>query len=183
MRRRCSRAEPAPRGMTPEGESAVAGLVAGLPEAQGVLCGSILSGLRMQPGHWSGAYVCWGTENREAAVRFLIGGAEQSTRRQRRGEGHRPVGESVLRDGDDSRARARRHRAQAVRCRRRRPSTPPPSPTRSATQAGIKLLASSQADALDCTRPIRPGARHSRRCTRRCRGRGAPLRAGELTAI
>ena len=62
------------RGMTPEGESAIAGLVAGLPEAEGVLCGSILSGLRMQPGHWSGAYVCWGTENREAAVRFLIGG-------------------------------------------------------------------------------------------------------------
>ncbi|TDY08062.1 glutamine synthetase [Mycolicibacterium litorale] len=61
-------------GMTPEGEHAVAGLVAGLPEAQGVLCGSVLSGLRMQPGHWSGAYVCWGTENREAAVRFLQGG-------------------------------------------------------------------------------------------------------------
>ena len=61
-------------GMTPEGESAIAGLVAGLGEAQGVLCGSILSGLRMQPGHWSGANLCWGTENREAAVRFLIGG-------------------------------------------------------------------------------------------------------------
>ena len=61
-------------GMTPEGESAIAGLLAGLPDAQGLLCGSILSGLRMQPGHWSGAHVCWGTENREAAVRFLIGG-------------------------------------------------------------------------------------------------------------
>ncbi len=61
-------------GMTSDGESAVAGLLAGLPEAQGILCGSILSGLRMQPGFWSGAYVCWGTENREAAVRFLIGG-------------------------------------------------------------------------------------------------------------
>ncbi len=62
------------RGMTPEGESAVAGLVAGLAEAEGVLCGSVLSGQRIQPGHWSGAYVCWGTENREAAVRFLAGG-------------------------------------------------------------------------------------------------------------
>jgi glutamine synthetase len=61
-------------GMTPEGESAVAGLLAGLPQAQGVLCGSVLSGLRTQPGSWSGAYVCWGTENREAAVRFLVGG-------------------------------------------------------------------------------------------------------------
>ncbi len=62
------------RGMRPAGESAVAGLLAGLPEAQAVLCGSILSGLRMQPGSWSGAQVCWGTENREAAVRFVQGG-------------------------------------------------------------------------------------------------------------
>lgn len=61
-------------GMTAEGESAVAGLLAGLPDAQGVLCGSVVSGMRMQPGSWSGANLCWGTENREAAVRFLIGG-------------------------------------------------------------------------------------------------------------
>lgn len=59
------------RGMTAAGESAVAGLLAGLPGAQGVLCGSIVSGLRIQPGSWSGATVCWGTENREAAVRFV----------------------------------------------------------------------------------------------------------------
>jgi glutamine synthetase len=25
----------------------------------------------MQPGSWAGAYTCWGTENREAAVRFI----------------------------------------------------------------------------------------------------------------
>jgi glutamine synthetase len=62
------------RGMTAQGESALAGLLTGLPAAQGVLCGSVLSGLRMQPGYWSGAYNCWGTENREASVRFLIGG-------------------------------------------------------------------------------------------------------------
>jgi len=61
-------------GMSSEGESAVAGVLAGLPSAQGILCGSVLSGLRMHPGMWSGAYVCWGTENREAAVRYLIGG-------------------------------------------------------------------------------------------------------------
>ena len=61
-------------GMTQHGEHAVGGILAGLPDAQGVLSGSILSGLRMQPGFWSGASVCWGTENREAAVRFLIGG-------------------------------------------------------------------------------------------------------------
>src|ERR1700682_2958673 len=74
-------------GMTAEGESAVAGLLAGLPDAQGILCGSVLSGLRMQPGFWSGAYVCWGTENREAAVRFLIGGAGKPARADSGGEG------------------------------------------------------------------------------------------------
>lgn len=58
-------------GMSPEGAAAIAGVVGGLAEAQLVLCGSIVSGLRMQPGNWAGAYACWGTENREAAVRFL----------------------------------------------------------------------------------------------------------------
>lgn len=62
-------------GMTPAGESAAAGVIDGLPQAQGVLCGSIASGLRMRPGNWAGAYACWGTENREAAVRFIIGGS------------------------------------------------------------------------------------------------------------
>ncbi|AKN18685.1 glutamine synthetase catalytic domain-containing protein [Mycobacterium haemophilum DSM 44634] len=61
-------------GMTPAGESAMAGVLRGLAEAQGVLCGSIVSGLRMRPGNWAGVYACWGTENREAAVRFVKGG-------------------------------------------------------------------------------------------------------------
>lgn len=58
-------------GMSPEGAAAIGGVIAGLPDAQLVLCGSIVSGMRMQPGNWSGAHACWGTENREAAVRFL----------------------------------------------------------------------------------------------------------------
>ncbi|BBX73413.1 glutamine synthetase [Mycobacterium shinjukuense] len=61
-------------GMTAAGRSAVAGILRRLPEAQGILCGSIVSGLRMRPGNWAGAYVCWGTENREAAVRFIKAG-------------------------------------------------------------------------------------------------------------
>jgi glutamine synthetase len=61
-------------GMSSAGESAVSGVLGGLLEAQGVLCGSIVSGLRLQPGNWAGAYACWGTENREAAVRFVKGG-------------------------------------------------------------------------------------------------------------
>lgn len=62
-------------GMTSAGEAAVAGVLRGLPDAQGILCGSIVSGLRMRPGNWAGIYACWGTENREAAVRFVKGGA------------------------------------------------------------------------------------------------------------
>jgi glutamine synthetase len=65
---------PGAAGMTAAGESAVAGVIGGLPEAQGILCGSIVSGLRLQPGNWAGAYACWGIENREAAVRFVEGG-------------------------------------------------------------------------------------------------------------
>ena len=63
-----------PSGMTRRGRHVVAGLVDGLPEAQAILCGSVVSGLRMKPGHWAGAYTCWGTENREAAIRFLPAG-------------------------------------------------------------------------------------------------------------
>ena len=59
------------RGMTADGESAIGGILAGLAQAQAIFCGSIVSGLRMRPGNWAGAYVCWGTENREAAVRYL----------------------------------------------------------------------------------------------------------------
>lgn len=60
-----------PHGMSPEGAAAIGGIVAGLRDAQLVFCGSIVSGLRLQPGNWSGVHTCWGTENREAAVRFL----------------------------------------------------------------------------------------------------------------
>lgn len=65
---------PGAHGMTQDGEHAIAGVLAGLPDAQGILSGSVVSGLRMQPGLWAGATVCWGAENREAAVRFLVGG-------------------------------------------------------------------------------------------------------------
>ena len=58
-------------GLTTHGAAAIGGVVSGLAEAQLALCGSIVSGLRMQPGSWAGSYTCWGTENREAAVRFI----------------------------------------------------------------------------------------------------------------
>jgi len=59
-----------PHGLTDDGASIVAGLVAGLPDAIGVLAPSVLSTLRLQPGHWAGAFNCWGLENREAAIRL-----------------------------------------------------------------------------------------------------------------
>lgn len=61
-------------GLTDDGAAAIGGIIAGLPELQGFLTGSILSGVRLAPGAWSGAYACWGVENREASVRFLRGG-------------------------------------------------------------------------------------------------------------
>ena len=135
-------------GMTPDGESAVAGLLAGLSDAQGVLCGSVLSGLRMQPGHWSGAYVCWGTENREAAVRFLIGGPSN------------PLGANVEVKVIDPSANPYYATAAILGIaldgiERKLPLAPettvdPATLTEEQRkQAGIKLLASSQADALD----------------------------------
>jgi glutamine synthetase len=60
-----------PYGITPDGGAAIGGVVGALPGIQAVLGGSVLSGARLRPGYWSGAFACWGRENREAAVRFL----------------------------------------------------------------------------------------------------------------
>lgn len=59
--------------MTETGEHLVAGLVRGLPGAVALLAPSVNSYARLQPGHFSGAYSCWGPENREAAVRYIPG--------------------------------------------------------------------------------------------------------------
>ena len=59
-----------PHGLTDAGAAAVAGVVAGLPDLQGILAGSVLSPLRLKPGNWAGAFACWGLENREAGVRL-----------------------------------------------------------------------------------------------------------------
>ncbi|MEV6013354.1 glutamine synthetase family protein [Streptomyces sp. NPDC051976] len=60
-----------PHGLTREGAAAVAGIVAGLPGTLAVFGGSPLSSARLKPGRWSGAFACWGLENREAAVRLV----------------------------------------------------------------------------------------------------------------
>ena len=62
-----------PHGMTADGESFVAGVLAELPALTAVGAPSAASYLRLQPSHRAGAYACWGRENREAAVRFITG--------------------------------------------------------------------------------------------------------------
>jgi glutamine synthetase len=61
---------PGPHGLTSSGGSVIGGLVKWLPESMGVLAPSLLSSTRLQPGHWSGAFACWGLDNREAALRL-----------------------------------------------------------------------------------------------------------------
>ena len=60
-----------PHGLTDIGAAAVAGLVAGMADVQGILAGSVLSAHRLKPGNWAGAFACWGLENREAAIRLV----------------------------------------------------------------------------------------------------------------
>ncbi|UKA52302.1 hypothetical protein LFT45_10985 [Arthrobacter sp. FW305-BF8] len=59
--------------MSPEGESMIAGVLGRLAESSALLGGSALSLARLQPEQWAGSFVCWGTGNREAAVRFVPG--------------------------------------------------------------------------------------------------------------
>lgn len=56
--------------ISPTGKCMIGGIVHYLPEMLALLAPSVLSRLRLQPGLWSGAYACWGVENREAAVRY-----------------------------------------------------------------------------------------------------------------
>ncbi|MFI8774917.1 glutamine synthetase [Gordonia sp. NPDC062954] len=65
---------PGPTGLRALGANAIAGLVDAMVDLQGVLSGSVVSGLRMLPGQWAGAFACWGVENREAAVRLIRSG-------------------------------------------------------------------------------------------------------------
>lgn len=62
-----------PAGMDARGAAFVAGIFDELPAIVAVACPSPLSYRRLQPHHWSGATLCWGLENREAALRFITG--------------------------------------------------------------------------------------------------------------
>jgi glutamine synthetase len=60
-----------PHGITAKGGAAIGGILAGLNDFMAIYGGSVVSGLRLRPGSWSGASACWGLENREAALRFV----------------------------------------------------------------------------------------------------------------
>jgi glutamine synthetase len=50
-----------------------AGILSRLPALLAIGAPSAVSYLRLVPSHWAGAYVCWGLENREAALRMVTG--------------------------------------------------------------------------------------------------------------
>ena len=52
-----------------QGRWFVAGLLEHLPALMGITCPSVNSYQRLQPDSWSGAFSCWGFDNREAPVR------------------------------------------------------------------------------------------------------------------
>lgn len=60
-------------GLTLTDEHALVGIIEHLPDMTAVLVGTVVSGEQIQPNHRSGAFACWGVENREAAVRLLLG--------------------------------------------------------------------------------------------------------------
>ncbi|MFB4280377.1 MULTISPECIES: glutamine synthetase family protein [unclassified Nonomuraea] len=60
-----------PAGMTAEGGAYLAGLLRDLPAVVAVTAPSLSSLQRLRPGFWTGAFTCWGVENREAALRLV----------------------------------------------------------------------------------------------------------------
>jgi glutamine synthetase len=60
-------------GIAPEGRAFMAGVLREFRALAALGCGCPLSYRRLAPNRWTGAYVCWGTENREAPLRFIRG--------------------------------------------------------------------------------------------------------------
>ena len=60
-------------GLTEEGEAFLAGVLTELGALVALSCATVPSYERLRPRRWSGAYGCWGHENREAALRFIQG--------------------------------------------------------------------------------------------------------------
>ncbi|ONH23358.1 glutamine synthetase [Pseudofrankia asymbiotica] len=62
-----------PAGLSQLGERFAAGILGHLPALLAVGAPSVASYLRLAPSRWSGAFACWGVENREAALRLVTG--------------------------------------------------------------------------------------------------------------
>ena len=60
-------------GITAEGRAFMAGVLRECRALAGLGCACPLSYRRLAPNRWTGAYVCWGSENREAPLRFIRG--------------------------------------------------------------------------------------------------------------
>ena len=58
-----------PGGLSRESRAFIAGVLEHLPGLCGLTAPSFNSYHRIVPQYWAGAYVCWGTDNREAPVR------------------------------------------------------------------------------------------------------------------
>jgi glutamine synthetase len=58
-----------------DGAAFMAGVLRELPALTALGCACPLSYERILPDRWTGAYVCWGVENREAPLRFIPGTA------------------------------------------------------------------------------------------------------------
>jgi glutamine synthetase len=70
-----------PLGLSPLAYSFIAGILQHLPGLLALTCPSLNSYLRLAPGMWSSAFVCYGPDNREAAVRIAspFEGREQAS--------------------------------------------------------------------------------------------------------
>lgn len=70
-----------PLALSEVGYHFTGGLLAHLPALLGLTCGSVNSYRRLRPGTWSGAYACFGPDNREAPVRVAspLRGREDAT--------------------------------------------------------------------------------------------------------
>jgi glutamine synthetase len=62
-----------PEGMTAEGAAFVAGILRDLKGVVAVTAPSVPSLIRLRPGYFASAYAFWGTDNREASLRFVPG--------------------------------------------------------------------------------------------------------------
>ena len=60
-------------GLTEEANAFAAGVLDHVPALMAVGAPSPVSYLRHLPSHWAGTFVCWGLENREAALRMVTG--------------------------------------------------------------------------------------------------------------